>query len=139
MRGQVVRLLQPIGAYAVENGGCHPGTPDIATVLGPIECKATNHWPARDDTPVRLDHPLTKGQCIFIMKWNRVNGSSWVILNIAGDWLLFRGMVAIAVLGGSDPGTKAELFASAEATWDRKPSTQELLAVLHRTRHPDRP
>lgn len=133
MRGQLVKLLQPIGAYAVENGGCHPGTPDIATVLGPIECKATNQWPARPDTPVKLDHDLTQGQRIFLMKWHRVNGCAWVMLNIAGDWLLFEGTVAVSILGGRKAGTKLELFENALGTWSRKPKTEELIPLLEST------
>ena len=130
MRKQLVKLLRPIGAYAVENGGCHPGTPDIATVLGPIECKATNQWPARVNTPVTLDHDLTQQQRIFLMKWHRAGGRAWVMLNIDGDWLLFEGMAAVAILGGKEGGTKAELFEAAIATWNRTPKTEELLAAL---------
>ena len=49
MRGQLVKILRPLGAFAVENGGCHPGTPDIAYRSGWIECKATEQWPARPE------------------------------------------------------------------------------------------
>lgn len=135
MRGQLVKLLAPIGAYAVENGGCHPGTPDIATVLGPIECKATNQWPVRPETPVKLDHDLTKGQRIFLMRWHRVGGAAWVMLNIAGAWLLFEGIVAVACLGGKEPGTAAELFESVVTIWYRKPKTEELLTALQKHPH----
>jgi hypothetical protein len=110
MRGKLVKLLRPLGAFAVENGGAHPGTPDIAYRSGWIECKATEQWPARHDTPVRLDHDLTKQQRIWLMKWYRVNGRAFVMLNIAGEWLLFSGLVAAAGLGGKAGGTRQELY-----------------------------
>jgi len=127
MRKQLVRLLAPLGAYAVENGGCHPGTPDIATTVGPIECKATNQWPARPDTPVVLDHDLTQNQRIFLIKWDRVNGKAWVMLNIAGEWLLFDGLVAAKHLGKV---TRRELYDLALECWQRTPKTEELVALL---------
>lgn len=130
MRAKLVKLLKPIGAYPVENGGCHPGTPDIATKLGPIECKSTNEWPARAETGVRLDHDLTQAQRIFIMDWAKVRADSWVMLKIDRDWLLFHGMAAVMVLGGREPGTKQELFDAAIAVWKGTPTTEGLLAAL---------
>lgn len=130
MRGQLVKLLRPLGAFAVENGGCHPGTPDIAYVGGWIECKATNQWPARADTPVKLDHDLTKQQRIFLMKWARAGGRALVMLNIAGEWLLFDGMAAVGILGGDEGGTRAQLYVFALATWTCTPKTEELLPLL---------
>lgn len=133
MRQKLVKLLRPLGAFAVENGGCHPGTPDIAFNTGWIECKATEQWPARPDTPVRLDHDLTKQQRIWLMKWHRVNGRAFVMLNIAGEWLLFRGIVAAAILGGKEGGTRLELYEAAVAKWiNRTPKTEELLPLLER-------
>ena len=127
MRKQLVKLLAPLGAYAVENGGCHPGTPDIATTVGPIVCKATNQCLARHDTPVKLDHDLTQQQKIFIIRWDRVNGRAWVMLNVAGSWLLFDGMTAAKDLGTA---TKVELYQLAIATWERTPKTEELVQLL---------
>lgn len=139
MRGQLVALLKPLGAFAVENGGAHPGTPDIATTVGWIECKATNQWPARPETGVKLDHDLTKQQRIWLMRWHRVNGRAWVMLNVDGDWLLFEGLAAVCILGGDEPGTRAELFKNALATWNRTPQTNELLPLLDSDNYPTDP
>ena len=130
MRKQLVKLLRPLGAFAVENGGCHPGTPDIAYVGGWIECKATEQWPARPETPVQLDHDLSKQQRIWLIKWHCVNGRAFVMLNIAGEWLLFRGIVATVILGGKEAGTRRVLYKNALATWNRTPKTEELLPLL---------
>jgi len=127
MRGQLVKLLKPLGAFAVENGGAHPGTPDIALVPGWIECKATNNWPAREDTVVRLDHDLTNNQRIWLIKWSKAGGKAWVMLNIDGDWLLFLGGTAARHLGKS---TKLQLFGLALETWKRKPTFEELEPLL---------
>ncbi len=130
MRSQLVKLLRPLGAFAVENGGAHPGTPDIAYVGGWIECKATEQWPVRADTPVRLDHDLTKQQRIWLLRWHRVNGRAFVMLNIDGKWLLFSGFVAVCILGGKEAGTQQELYKHALAIWDRTPKTEELVPLL---------
>ena len=130
MRKQLVKLLRPLDAFAVENGGCHPGTPDINYRDGWIECKATEQWPARPDTPVRLDHDLTKQQRIWLIRRARVNGRAFVMLNIDGEWLLFNGIVAATILGGKEGGIRQELYDNALKVWDRTPKTEELLPLL---------
>lgn len=127
MRKRLVKLLAPLGAFAVENGGAHPGTPDIAYVGGWIECKATNEWPARASTPVRLDHELTRQQRIWLVKWNRVNGAAFVMLNISGEWLLFQGIVAAQGLG---KWTREQVYYHALCTWTQTPQSDELVSWL---------
>lgn len=127
MRQKLVELLKPLGAFAVENGGCTPGTPDVACTRGWIECKATERWPAREDTVVKLDHELSQTQRIWILKWSRRGGRAWVMLNIAGEWLLFDGMEAREHLGRA---TRQQLYRIARSTWNRTPTTEELLACL---------
>lgn len=127
MRKQLVKLLRPLGAFAVENGCTHPGTPDVAMATGWIECKATNQWPARETTPVRLDHDLTRQQRIWLLKWERVNGRAWVMLNVAGEWLLLEGPSAAEHLGKV---TREALCSLAVRHWDRLPKTKELVDLL---------
>jgi len=127
MRQKLVALLKPLHAFAVENGGCHPGTPDINCSLGWIECKATNNWPARSCTPVRLDHEITPQQRIWMHKRARVNGKAWVMLNIRGEWMLFCGIIAAENVGKA---TREELYELAIRTWKRTPTTDELIECL---------
>lgn len=127
IRGQLVKLLRSYSAYAVENGHCHPGTPDISFVPGHIECKATNQWPARPETPVKLDHPVTPQQKIFCMKWTKAGGRMWFMLHIAGEWLLFDGPVGAAHLGVA---TRQQLYDVALRAWTRKPKPEELVSVF---------
>lgn len=127
MRQKLVALLKPLHAHAVENGGCHPGTPDIWFARGGIECKATNNWPARSCTPVKLDHPVTPGQRIWMHKRARAGGKGWIMLNIAGEWLLFDGVTGAEYLGKA---TRAELYELALRRWTRNPTTEELLECL---------
>lgn len=127
MRRAVIKLLRPLHAISVENGMCHPGTPDVNCTLGWIELKATNNWPAREETPVRLDHDLTPQQRIWLMKRRRAGGACWVLLTVANDWLLLDGAVAAEHLGKV---ARWELEELAIATWPKTPTTEELIECL---------
>ena len=131
MRTTLVRLLKPLGAFAVENGGAHPGTPDIACTLGWIECKSTESWPVNPDTPVQLNHPLTQQQRIWQIKWAAAGGRGWVMLNVGREWLLLRGIVAATILGGAEAATRAELMVENVAWWNGTPSTESLVDALY--------
>lgn len=128
MRGQVVKMLRPLHGFAVENGGCHPGTPDIAYVGGWIECKAQDHWPAREDTPVKLDHPVTPQQKIFALKHAAAGGTCWILVTIAGVWMLFDGVTGARVIGDS---TREELEACASRVWYSTPKSSDLIDALN--------
>jgi hypothetical protein len=93
MRKQVVKLLQELDAFAVENP-CLPGTPDINCTLGWIECKKMRAWPKRAGTVVRLDHHLTPQQRIWLSRRCRKNGRAFVLLQVANDFLLLWGATA---------------------------------------------
>ena len=127
MRQLIVKLLKPLHAISVENGGCHPGTPDVSYAGGWIELKATERWPARPETVVKLRHPMTQQQKIFHVKRCEAGGSSWVLVTIAGEWLLFRGEVAARVLG---LGTRKDFFRDAVDFWDGMPTYTQLQCHL---------
>ena len=55
MRKNVCDWLKDYDAFAVENPA-NPGTPDVSYVEGWIELKQLDAWPAREDTPVRIEH-----------------------------------------------------------------------------------
>jgi hypothetical protein len=124
MRQQVVAMLRSLHAFAVENGGCHPGTPDVNHRDGWIECKATEYWPAKAETPVRLDHPVTNQQKIWLRLRFRAGGPAHVLLTVDGEWLLFEGVVAAEHLGTA---TRAELYDLCLEHWTGTPTAEELL------------
>lgn len=127
MRKKLVELLKPLHAVSVENGQCHPGTPDVWYAEGGIECKATEYWPARPNTPVVLDHPVTPQQKIFAIKRHKAGGKVFFMLTIAGEWLLFDGPTGAARLGTA---TRQELYDLSLMHWRRTPTTEELLQWL---------
>lgn len=129
MRKTVVRLLKPLHAISVENGMCCPGTPDVSCALGWIELKAHESWPVRATTVVRLRHPMTPQQRIWHTDRRNAGGSAWVLITVAGDWLLFDGLVAAEFLGRKP---KSTLFEVAIETWLRTPTSKELIECLSR-------
>lgn len=131
MRRTVVQLLKPLHAVSVENGLCHPGTPDVNCTLGWIELKATNDWPVRATSTVRLDHGLSPQQRIWLLRRRRAGGNAWVLVTVARDWLLFDGAVAAHVLGRV---TRLELTEAAIRIWEgRTPTSEELIRCLRET------
>jgi hypothetical protein len=123
MRQVVVGLLKRRHAISVENGMTHPGTPDVNCTLGWAELKATENWPARPDTIVRLDHDMTPQQRVWHVRHRAAGGVSLVVLTIANEWLVFRGDVAAQHLGRV---TREKLYEVAMAKWPRTPTTEEL-------------
>lgn len=97
MRKRVVRALRPLHAISVENG-CGVGTPDVNYADGWIELKVLEDWPARDDTVVRVDL-FTKEQRMWHRARAASGGTTWVLLKVDRDWLLFEGRVAAESLG----------------------------------------
>jgi hypothetical protein len=130
MRKAVVQMLRPLHAISVENGMCHPGTPDINCILGWIECKATNNWPAKPDTVVRLDHEFTPQQRIFATKRRKAGGGCWLLLTVDRDWMLFHGDEAAEWIGTK---TREQLIKLALRVWTQKPTGEELICSLIQT------
>jgi len=133
MRQNLCDRLKKLDAIAVENPA-RPGTPDINFIGGWIECKWLRAWPKRVGTVVKLDHPLSKGQKIWINRRNRRGGKAWVMLQCGREWLLFNGGLACLYLGMR---TRAELYSQARAVWKNGLDTEELTAILETCR-PDR-
>lgn len=117
----MIKALKQFDARAIENL-CQKGTPDVECILGWIELKWVEKWPARSKTPLRIDH-YTKEQRIWARTRVRRGGSCWLLLQVEeGDqWLLFCGRWAalnIAGDGGPPRGAcRAELEAAALGNW----------------------
>lgn len=133
MRTNLCNRLKKLDAIAVENPA-RPGTPDINYIGGWIECKWLRAWPKRVGTVVKLDHPITSNQKVWIKRRNRRDGRAWVMLQCGREWLLFKGDVACEYLGML---TRAELYSRAYAVWKNGLCTDELIAILETCR-PDR-
>lgn len=125
MRQEVVRLLKPLAAIAVENPVL-PGTPDVNYVEGWIELKWIRSWPKQAETVVKIDH-YTAQQRIWHYKRRRAGGQSWFLLRCRTEWLLMDGAVAAFTVNRA---TKAELIAACTAYWGAGLSATELLYYL---------
>lgn len=108
----------------VENGAC-PGTPDIECTLGWIECKYLERWPSR--VPIVKCEHYTPQQRVWHVKRSRAGGRVFVMIQIARDYLLFRGEVAAEHLGRVDEAT---LRSVALGSWHGTIDDRELIAKL---------
>lgn len=131
VRRPVVTALRELKAFAVENGHCYPGTPDVAYVGGWIELKELDKFPVRPTTPVRVRH-FTPEQRAWHVAWEHHGGVSWVLLKVGKfDWLLFRGSVAADILGNV---VRSELESAAVLIMRSGLDREELLRCLQTTK-----
>lgn len=113
LRRAVCKALRSLDAISVENR-VYPGTPDVNYAEGWIELKWLRDWPKRPETPVRLEHPLTQEQKIWLTKRWRAGGNAFVLLQVKRDYLLFTAPIACGFLG-LEP--RAKLCTLALKTW----------------------
>jgi hypothetical protein len=107
LRSRVIKHLETLGAFAVENGA-GVGAPDVCTVVGWIELKLAK-LPVGDKTPVRVD--LRPAQRIWLRRWATFGGVASVLTGVSGRrgheylspsdtlWLLHPGSWACEFLG----------------------------------------
>lgn len=134
MRGMVVEMLQPIGAFAVENLACD-GTPDVCTVAGWLELKV-GMWPMRAGSRVCVDVRIAQG--LWMRRWIRHGGRVWTLTLIDQShishprndtaWLLHSAEWAHEHLGNVDEET---LKGNAIAWW-KKPDGEQLISAMLR-------
>lgn len=99
------------------------GTPDVNYNDGWIELKYLDAWPARENTPVRIDH-FTPQQKAWLVRRSNAGGKAWLLLKVGKtDWLLFDGMTAARFVGQI---TKQELYERAHAYSAHLPTFKEL-------------
>lgn len=85
------------------------GTPDVNYKEGWIELKHLDNWPPRAKV-VRLTHPPTKEQKVWLYRRWSSGGNAWLVLRIDQDWFAFAGRdVRLIWLKGRAP-TRAILF-----------------------------
>ena len=126
MRSRVVRSLKALDAIAVENPAL-PGTPDVNYVEGWIELKQLTAWPQKADTVVRCDI-FTPQQRVWHIRRRLAGGTSWLLLQVGREWLLFDGAVAALNLGLC---TRIELRCLAVES-NPSPSEKELVRWISR-------
>lgn len=125
VRRKIVECLLPLDAHAVENA-CNPGTPDIEYIGGWIEVKYIPKWPARENSPLRVDH-FTAVQRLWIKKRVRMGGVVIVALRVGDDLLLFNGWDAAEFIGTLP---KEDLIDLARCHWENKTNWTEFLQAI---------
>jgi len=89
MRKNVVQILAPLDGKPVENPAW-PGFPDVNYIEGVVELKKVDRWPAREATPLKLDH-FTREQRIFLERRWRKGGNAFLLLQVNKTFLLYDG------------------------------------------------
>lgn len=99
------------------------GTPDVNYNNGWIELKYLAKWPAREQTPVTIDH-FTPQQRTWLLRRHRKGGNAFLLLKVGKtDWLLFDGETAARHVGKVPKSRMIEL---AVAYWSKLPSNKEI-------------
>lgn len=112
-RRRVNQLLADLSAFHVENP-TWPGTPDVSCTGGWIELKVLRDWPKRNPNGlVRVPH-FTQQQRLWHARWKRHGGTSWVLIVIGREVLLFDGAEAAEYLGFV---TRERLYGMAHRIW----------------------
>lgn len=121
----VSRLLKPLDPHRVENALTDMGMPDINISTGWVENKYVRSYPARETTPVRIEH-YTDHQRNWADRRTRAGGKVWLVLKVARDWYVFDYPNSLQV-GNL---TKAELQEKALAWFKHEPPAAEFLKIF---------
>ena len=104
--------LDPI---RVENPAL-PGTPDVNYIEGWIELKHADQWPARGG-PLRLKHPPTPEQKVFLYRRCRAGGNATLLLRVGQEWFVFPGSDVREVWAGNTPPDEETIRRMAHRTF----------------------
>jgi hypothetical protein len=126
-------LLSGLDPVRVENM-VNQGTPDVNYRDGWIELKYAPKWPTLSTTPLRVHH-FYKEQRVWHIRRESVGGTSFVMLKVGEEWLLFGGEMAAYCLWSIPgemlqrtigDGSRGSLYNLCIARWLSKPSKEEL-------------
>ena len=126
MRGRVIKALKSLHARPVENR-VDIGTPDVNYTEGWIELKQQEDWPKRESTILTLRSEFTIQQRQWHIDRAKAGGTTWVLLQVRQEWLLYMGPVAAILLGRA---TKQELYQVAFRTWSGQQMDEEISECL---------
>ncbi len=124
MRSIIVKMLEPLGAFSVENVA-HPGTPDISTVRGWIELKVCS----RPMGGGRVAMGIRPAQRVWFQRWGRSRGRAWLITLLDDDtWFIHEGE-SVKYLGYVSEKDMRDI---AVKVWDTRIIASELIDALLR-------
>lgn len=85
-RKQIVQMLKPLRAFAVEND-VHDGCPDVCCVAGWIELKVATS-PVRSTTPVNIG--LRPAQRVWLKMWRQHGGRAWTLMLLDNHYVMLH-------------------------------------------------
>lgn len=89
-RRKVIEACPSLLGQAIESPMTAPGIADIWMTTCAVECKCLKRYAARPDTPVKLEHPLSRDQFRWLNKRYAAGYPAWVVLQAnRTDWYLF--------------------------------------------------
>jgi hypothetical protein len=91
------------------------GVPDCCCLYGDnrvhwVELKSVSRWPVR----VKTNFDLRPEQAMWLLRWRRRGGRSWLFVQIADEFLLFDGKYALTILRKID---QDQAYALAMKKW----------------------
>jgi hypothetical protein len=128
MRSEFNKLTKPLDPINVENM-LGSGTPDVNMSTCWCELKYSRLWPKRSQTPLTLPH-FTVEQKMWLRRREAAGQPCYLVLQAGGtEWFVFTAEQAQAV------GTlcREDLIKTAYAYFPKKPTSEQLCAVLRRT------
>jgi hypothetical protein len=128
-RSQLLELLKPLHAVAIENSLGDGGTPDLNCTAGWIEIKQLPSWPIRPDTVVRPPH-FEPEQRHFLRTRCSQGGNAWMMLVVGNTWNLVWGLSAAVHVGVDWVTADYQLAANDRMHWSTKPDVGSLIRAL---------
>lgn len=136
LRGTVRRNLRPYGVLQWIESHMEAGVPDACVcliggeVVGWLELKFLPAWPVRRTTPVRLKK-FTQEQALWLKGWDKAGGHSWLLLQVAREYLLFRGGEAGGIFQDR-PRPREEVYWLALARGEGTFPTRDFLMAMRK-------
>ncbi len=132
-RATLLKLAAPLDPHPIENLiSQEAGMPDVEYVGGWAELKwiATDKWPKRAKTVVRIEHYSDEQRAWLLRRWN-FGEACWLVLQSGQEWFFWDAVKAQAV----GTLTRDELIQTANYYHKTKPTSEVVCWILSRNKN----